>query len=319
MLVYFLFVAGFIILIKGADILVDGSSSLARRINVSDLVIGLTVVAFGTSTPELFVNIIASINGNTGIAIGNILGSNIANILLILGVSSLVYPLKVTKGTVWKEIPFSLLSVLVLGVMVNKHIINNEGQNILFRSDGLLLLLFFIIFIYYTFSIATKVDDVSKGMAVVSHSLFRSCFMVIIGLVCLTIGAKWIVDGAVQLAANMGMSQSLIGLTIVAIGTSLPELATSVAAAYKRNVDIAVGNIVGSNIFNILFILGISSLIKPLPFSAPNNIDIAVVIFASLLLFLSMFTGKRHSLDRWQGVVFLASYIAYVTYLIHAG
>jgi cation:H+ antiporter len=203
--------------------------------------------------------------------------------------------------------------------MVNKQIFNNEGQNILVRSDGLLLLLFFIIFIYYTFSIATKVDDLSKGVAVIGHSLYRSCLMIITGLVCLIIGAKWIVDGAVKLAASMGMSQSLIGLTIVAVGTSLPELATSVVAAYKKNVDIAVGNVVGSNIFNILFVLGVSSLIRPLPFSASNNIDIAVVIFASLLLFFGMFTGKRHSLDRWHGVVFFASYIAYITFLIHAG
>lgn len=319
MLIYFLFVAGFVILIKGADLLVDGASSLARRFNVSDLVIGLTVVALGTSTPELFVNIIASINGNTGIAIGNIIGSNIANILLILGVSALVYPISVTRGTVWKEIPFSLLSVIALGVMVNGQLINNEGQNILERSDGLLLLLFFIIFIYYTFSIASKMDDVSEKVSVIEHSLLRSSVMITIGLICLTIGAKWIVDGAVQIASSFGMSQSLIGLTIVAIGTSLPELATSVAAAYKKNVDIAVGNVVGSNIFNILFVLGVSSLIKPLPFAGSSNVDIAVVIFASLLLFLSMFTGKRHTLDRWQGGLFLVSYVIYIAFLIHAG
>ncbi|MBN1904901.1 MAG: calcium/sodium antiporter [Deltaproteobacteria bacterium] len=319
MLIYFLFVAGFVILIKGADLLVDGASSLARRFNVSDLVIGLTVVALGTSTPELFVNIIASINGNTGIAIGNIIGSNIANILLILGVSALVYPISVTRGTVWKEIPFSLLSVIALGVMVNGQLINNTGQNSLVRSDGLLLLLFFIIFIYYTFSIASKMDDVSAKVSVTEYSLLRSSVMIAIGLICLTIGAKWIVDGAVQIAASFGMSQSLIGLTIVAIGTSLPELATSVAAAYKKNVDIAVGNVVGSNIFNILFVLGISSLIKPLPFAGSSNVDIAVVIFASLLLFLSMFTGKRHTLDRWQGGLFLVSYVIYIAFLIHAG
>ncbi len=319
MLVYFLFVAGFYILIKGADLLVDGSSSLARRFNVSDLVIGLTVVAFGTSTPELFVNIIASINGNTGIAIGNVIGSNIANILLILGLSSLVYPIRVTKGTVWKEIPFSLLSVIALGIMVNGQYINNMGQNSLERSDGLLLLLFFIIFIYYTFSIASKIDDVSGKICVTEYSVLRSCLMVILGLICLTIGAKWIVDGAVHIAAFFGMSESLIGLTIVAVGTSLPELATSVAAAYKKNVDIAVGNVVGSNIFNILFVLGVSSLIKPLPFAGSSNVDIAVVIFASLLLFFSMFTGKRHTLDRWQGCLFLVSYAVYVAFLVHAG
>lgn len=319
MLVYFLFVAGFVILIKGADILVDGSSSLARRFNVSDLVIGLTVVAFGTSTPELFVNIIASVNGNAGIAIGNVIGSNIANILLILGVSALVYPIRVTRGTVWKEIPFSLLSVIALGVMVNGPLINNKGQNILFRSDGLLLLLFFIIFIYYTFSIATKMDDVSGKVCVTEYSLFRSFLMIILGLLCLTIGGKWIVDGAVQIAAGFGMSESLIGLTIVAVGTSLPELATSVAAAYKKNVDIAVGNVVGSNIFNILFVLGLSSLIKPLPFAGSSNVDIAVVIFASVLLFFCMFTGKRHTLDRWQGALFLFFYVIYIAFLIYAG
>lgn len=319
MLVYFLFVAGFVILIKGADILVDGSSSLARRYNVSDLVIGLTVVAFGTSTPELFINIIASINGNTGIAIGNVIGSNIANILLILGVSALVYPIRVTRGTVWKEIPFSLLSVIALAVMVNGPLINNKGQNALERSDGLLLLLFLIIFIYYTFSIATKMDDVSRNVSISKYSLLRSCLMIILGLVCLTIGARWIVDGAVKIAAGFGMSESLIGLTIVAIGTSLPELATSVAAAYKKNMDIAVGNVVGSNIFNILFVLGISSLIKPLPFEETNNIDIAVVILASLMLFLFMFIGKKHSLDRWEGAIFVVTYVIYIAFLIYAG
>jgi cation:H+ antiporter len=319
MLVYFLFVAGFVILIKGADVLVNGSSSLARRFNVSDLVIGLTVVAFGTSAPELFVNIIASLNGNTGIAIGNVIGSNTANILLILGASSLVYPIRVTMGTVWKEIPFSLLSVIALGVMVNGQLINNTGQNSLERSDGLLLLLFFIIFIYYTFSIASKMDDVSGKVSVTEYTLFRSSIMIILGFICLTVGAKWIVDGAVHIAEGFGMSENLIGLTIVAFGTSLPELASSLAAAYIKNVDIAVGNVVGSNIFNILFVLGISSLIKPLPFAGSSNVDIAVVIFASLLLFFSMFTGKRHTLDRWQGALFLASYVIYITFLIYAG
>jgi cation:H+ antiporter len=230
-----------------------------------------------------------------------------------------VYPIKVTRGTIWKEIPFSLLSVIALGLMVNGQFIDSTGQNSLERSDGLLLLLFFIIFIYYTFSIATKMDDVSGKVSVPEYSLLRSFLMIILGLICLTLGGRWIVDGAVHIAKGFGMSEGLIGLTIVAFGTSLPELATSVAAAYKKNVNIAIGNVVGSNIFNILFVLGISSLIKPLAFTRSSNVDIAVVIFASLLLFLSMFTGKKHTLDRWQGALFVVSYVIYVAFLIHAG
>ena len=319
MLVYFLFAAGFFVLIKGADILVEGSSSLARRFKVSDLVIGLTVVAFGTSTPELFVNIIASLNGNADLAIGNILGSNISNIFLILGVASLICPLKVTRGTVWKEIPFSLLAVIALGVMVNRPFIDNERQSLLSRSDGLQLLLFFIIFIYYSYSIAGNVDGMEEQIPVADHSLLKSILMVILGFACLTAGGKWIVDGAVKTATSLGMSENLIGLTIVAVGTSLPELATSAAAAYKKKADIAVGNVVGSNIFNILFVLGVSSVIKPLPFAGSSNIDIGMVVFASLFLFLSMFTGKKHSLDRWEGIVFLLFYATYIAYRVYTG
>lgn len=319
MLVYFLFVAGFFVLIKGADILVEGSSSLARRFNVSDLVIGLTVVAFGTSTPELFINIIASINGNADLAISNALGSNLSNIFLILGVSSLIYPLKVTEGTVWKEIPFSLLTIIALGIMVNEPFIDNSEQSILSRSDGLLLILFFIIFIYYSCSIAANVDGIEENIPDKDYSIFKSILMVIIGFLCLTAGGKWLVDGAEKIAISFGMSENLIGLTILAIGTSLPELATSAAAAYKKKADIAVGNIVGSNIFNILLVLGISSTIKPLPFSGSSNMDIGAVIFGSFLLFLSMFTLKTRSLDRWEGVVFLVLYSVYIAFRAYTG
>ena len=319
MLVYILFIVGFYVLIKGADILVEGSSSLARRFNISDLVIGLTVVAFGTSTPELFVNIIASLKGNTDIAIGNVLGSNISNIFLILGISSLIYPLRVTQGTVWKEIPFSLLAIIALGIMVNRPFIDNAEQSIISRSDGLLLLLFFSIFIYYSCSIAADLEGMDEHVPSAEYPILRSVIMVVIGFVCLILGGKWIVDGAVKIATSFGMSESLIGLTIVAIGTSLPELATSATAAYKKKADIAVGNVVGSNIFNILFVLGISSVIKPLPFALSNNVDIIVVIIASLLLFFSMFTGKKNSLDRWEGAVFLVLYLTYIVFLIYSG
>jgi cation:H+ antiporter len=313
MIPYVLLLVGFAILIKGADLLVTAASSVARRLKVSELAIGLTVVAFGTSTPELLVNLVASFQGNTAIAIGNILGSNIANILLILGISSIIYPLAVTKGTVWKEIPLSLLAAVVLGILANDSLIDGAPTAILARADGLIFLSFFIIFLYYTVNIATEIHGVQEHISTKQYSPLRSVVFIILGLFGLVLGGKWIVDGAVTIAAHLGVSQSLVGLTIVAVGTSLPELATSAMAAYKRNVEIAVGNVVGSNIFNILFILGISALIKPLPFQPKSSLDIAVAVFSSLLLFFFMFTGKKRSLDRWEGIVFVFLYGVYVT------
>jgi cation:H+ antiporter len=309
-------ILGFVLLIKGADFLVDGSSSIARQFNVSDLVIGLTVVAFGTSAPELFVNIVASINGNTDIAVGNVLGSNIANILLILGVSSLIHPLTVTKGTVWKEIPFSLLAALVLGILANDQFIDKKDVSSLTRSDGLILFCFFIIFLYYSVTIAREIEGMERHVPSRKNDLTKSVLLILAGFAGLIIGGKFVVDGAVRLALHFGLSQSLVGLTIVAVGTSLPELATSAVAAYKKNMEIAVGNVVGSNIFNIFFVLGISAIIKPLPFQTRSNIDIGMVIFASLLMFVFMFTGKKRSFDRWEGVVSLILYAAYLTFII---
>jgi cation:H+ antiporter len=313
---YVLLVIGFALLIKGADWLVDGASSIAKRFNVSDLVIGLTVVAFGTSTPELFVNIIASIKGNTEIAIGNVLGSNIANTFLILGISSIIYPLTVGKGTVWKEIPLSLLAAIVLGILANDQLIDKREFSELTRIDGLVFLSFFAIFMYYSVTIAKKIEGIEEHVPGKEYGLIMALFLVVFGLFGLTLGGQWIVDGAVYMALSFGISQSLAGLTIVAIGTSLPELATSVVAAKKRNVEIAIGNVVGSNIFNIFFVLGISSVVKPLPFNMKSNIDVGVVIFASLLLLAFMFTGKKRSLDRWEGAIFVVFYTVYITYLI---
>ena len=313
---YILLIAGFILLIKGADLLVNGASSIAHRFNVSDLVIGLTIVAFGTSTPELFVNLFASFKGNTDIAIGNVLGSNIANIFLILGVSAVIYPLTVTKGTVWKEIPFSLLAILVLGILANDRLIDKDNSSALMRTDGLIFLLFFMIFLYYSASIAKRVEGMEELVPEKPYGLARASLFVILGLIGLTLGGKWIVDSAVQLATRFGMSQSLVGLTIVAVGTSLPEMATSAMAAFKKNVEIAVGNVVGSNIFNIFFVLSASSIIKPLPFKETNNIDIGMVILAEILLFAFMFTGRKRLLDRWEGIVFLSLYAAYIIFLI---
>jgi cation:H+ antiporter len=265
------------------------------------------------------VNIVASARGNTDIAIGNVLGSNISNVFLILGISAIIYPLSVSKGTVWKEIPFSLLAVITLGLMANDQVIDGDGSSLLTRIDGLVLLAFFTIFLYYSFSIAKAIEGLDEHVPAKATSFVKSILLVIAGLIGLTLGGKWIVDGAVTLAKSFGMSESLVGLTIVAVGTSLPELATSAMAAYKKNVDIAVGNVVGSNIFNIFFVLGISATMKPLPFQTKSNLDIAVVTVSSLLLFLFMFTGKKRSLDRWEGIVSLFLYGGYIAFLIIKG
>jgi cation:H+ antiporter len=315
MLTYILFVVGFVLLISGANLLVEGSASIAKKLNISSIVIGLTIVAFGTSAPELIVNIFASVQGNTEIAIGNILGSNIVNILLILGVSSIIYPLATKENTVWKEIPLSLLAAILLGVMVNDTLIDGGTFSGLTRIDGIVFIAFFIIFLYYTFGIS-KVSGENTDLEIKDMSYMKSSLYIVGGLLGLVFGGKWIVDGAIKIAEGFNVSQSLIGLTVVAIGTSLPELATSAVAAYKKQSDIAIGNVVGSNIFNIFWILGLSAVINPLPFSKDSVIDIIMTIVASLILFLIMFIGKKHTVERWQGVIMILIYIGYVAYLI---
>ncbi|MGI6273743.1 MAG: sodium:calcium antiporter [Anaerohalosphaeraceae bacterium] len=310
MLNYVLMAVGFVFVIKGADFLVSSASSLARRVGVSDLVIGLTAVAFGTSLPELFVNVTASLKGTSDIALGNIVGSNIANILLILGVSGVIFPLVVGRSTVWKEIPLSLLAAVLLGLLVNDRLIDSGGADVLSRIDGLVLLSFFVVFIYYSVGIAMQAPVF--GTQAPGWTLGRVLLMMGLGLAGLIIGGKWVVQGAVQLALALGISQRVIGLTVVAVGTSLPELATSAVAAFRKKPELAIGNVVGSNIFNIFFILGISAVIRPIDIGLGANRDIGAVILASILLFAFMFTGKRHKLDRWEAALFVAAYIGYV-------
>jgi cation:H+ antiporter len=316
MLAYVLMVVGFVLVIKGADLFVSGASSLAKRLHVSDLAIGLTVVAFGTSLPELAVNVAASIRGDAGITIGNILGSNIANILLILGIAGVIFPLAVTKGTVWKEIPLSLLAAILVGILANDRFIDGAGSSRLTRIDGLVLLCFFVVFLYYTAGIARNIEGAQEQTGKDVPAPLKTGVLMAIGFVALLVGSTWVVDGAVKLATSLGVRQTVIGLTIVAVGTSLPELATSAAAACRKNAEIAIGNVVGSNIFNIFFILGVSALIRPIPFEPRVNVDIGVTIIASGLLFLCMFTGKRRTLDRWEAAVFLVLYAVYVTVMV---
>lgn len=316
MLTYFLFVLGFVFLIKGADLLVEGSSSIAKKLKISSIVIGLTIVAFGTSAPEFIVNIFASAKGNTDIAIGNILGSNIANIFLILGISALIYPLTAKKNTVIKEIPLSLLAAVIVGLMANDALIDGHGFSAITRIDGFILLAFFVIFLYYTFGITKSTEDLIEKEDVKVLTSSRSIFFILLGLLGLVFGGKWIVDGAIKIAEIFGVSQSLIGLTVVAIGTSLPELATSAVAAYRKQSDIAIGNVVGSNIFNIFWILGFSAVVHPLPFNPTSNRDILMAIFASVLLFVAMFVGKKRVVERWQGACMIGIYVFYIIFLV---
>ncbi|MCA9356136.1 calcium/sodium antiporter [Candidatus Nomurabacteria bacterium] len=315
---FVLFALGFFVLIKGADLVVTGASGIAKKMGVSQLVIGLTIVAFGTSAPELGVNIFSALKGVTDIAIGNILGSNIANILLILGISAMFADLTVQKDTIFKEIPFSLLAALVLIFLAADGLFISSYESLLTRGDGLTLLAFFSIFFYYTVSIAkngnTKIEEEEDKET--TKKILHLVFIIILGFVMLVFGGRWIVNGATTIAELLGLSQSIIGLTIVAIGTSLPELVTSVIAVRKGEIDIAIGNVVGSNIFNIFLVLGITSIIRPLPFSDTALSYAFMTVATSMLLFAFLFVGKRHTIDRWQGYVYVGLYILYIVYII---
>jgi len=319
MLSYLLFVLGFIFLIKGADWLVDGASSLAKKLGLSPLFIGLTIVAFGTSAPELFVNIVASFENSAGIAIGNIVGSNIANILLILGLSAIIYPLRAKDSTLRTEIPLAFLAVLALLISVNDRMIDGLSFNALSRSEGLMFWLFFIIFIYYTFGIIKNPNKEKDEIKTKEQKASTIGLMILGGLAALVFGSKLIVDNGLIIAFALGISEALVGLTLIAVGTSLPELATSIVAAHKRKPDIAIGNVVGSNIFNIFFVLGTSSLIRPIKFDPALNFDIVCTLLATFGLLLAFYVGKKKVLEKWQGCGFLLLYVLYIAYLIYRG
>lgn len=314
-----LLIFGLSILILGADWLVKGASSIARSLGIPALVVGLTVVSFGTSAPELTVNLYSAFTGATDLAIGNIIGSNIANILLILGVTSLITPLRVQSSTVKWEIPLAVVATLLVYAMGRDMLLDGAAADVITRTDGLALIGFFAVFLFYVFALA-KSDALAaspekEAQEKKLHPLLSVGFIVM-GLAALICGGKVFVDNAVILARVIGLSEAVIGLTVVAVGTSLPELATSVVAALRRQIDIAVGNIVGSNIFNIFWILGATAVIAPLPASAGFGVDALVMVAATFALFFALFIGTRHQLDRWQGIVFILAYVGYVTYLV---
>ncbi len=310
----FLVVAGFILVLKGADFLVDGASSLAKRYHVSELTIGLTIVAFGTSSPELVVNIIGALKGYDNVALGNIIGSNIFNLLLILGIAGVIYPVTVQSKTVWKEIPFSVFAGLVLLFLSNDAWLKKSSPDMLAWYDGLVFLLFFSLFLYYAF-VNLKDDSVSSVGSVKIFGPAKTVLYIFSGFIMLILGGKFVVDNSVALAKLLGLSEKVIGLTLVAAGTSLPELATSAVAAYKKRSDLAIGNIIGSNIFNILFVLGITSLISPVHYNPTFNADILIYLAASLFLMIAMFTGKKKRLDRWEAMILLLGYVLYMVFL----
>lgn len=314
MLLQILFIIiGFALLIKSADWMVYGSSALAKKNNISDLAIGLTIVAFGTSAPELVVNSIASYQNYSDIVFGNVIGSNNFNLFVILGIVGLISPIVVQSSTVWREIPFSFLAIVVLFLSANSYLSSVPPS--LTRIDGFVLLAFFALFLFYVYK-QLQNDPVELETSTTELSNPKIWGFIGLGLIGLVAGGQFVVTNAIKIAETLGVSEKIIGLTIVAAGTSLPELVTSIVAATKKNSDIAIGNIIGSNIFNIFLILSISSLIRPLPFNAVFNLDIYILAGGTLFLFVAMFTGIKQKLDRWEAALLLATYLAYTIYLV---
>ncbi len=304
-MVYLLLIFGFVLLVKGADLFVDGSAALADRFKIPPVIIGLTIVAFGTSAPETAVSISAAIKGSNDIAVANVVGSNIFNLLMVVGVSALISPMAVKKSIMKVEYPLSGIVTLALLVMCMFG-----GR--LSRIDGIILLVIFASFLYYLLVQAKKSNE--EGDEIKKMSLVRSIVLIAIGLTAIVVGGDVVVDSAQNIARAFGMSDMLIGLTIVAIGTSLPELVTSVVASVKGQNDIAIGNVVGSNIFNILLVLGISSSIMPIAINSEAIIDVAILIVVTIAAYLLTVTGYK--VRRWEGAVMVGMYVAYTAYII---
>lgn len=299
----------------GADKMTDGSVALARKFNISELVIGLTVVAFGTSLPELVVSLTAAIKGSSALSLGNIVGSNIFNVLAIVGCSALVCPIVVGKGTIYKDVPFALLASWILMVVCSDIYLGDGIDNVISRGDGFILLGFFAVFMAYTFSIA-KNDNV--GMETKSTALVMSnsriVFSILIGITCLIGGGNLFVSSASEIALSLGVSEAVVGLTLIAGGTSLPELATSMVAARKGSSAIAIGNVIGSNLFNIFFVLGTCAVITPVSASQISSLDLGVMLMSVLLLW--GFSYTKRTVARWEGGILALSYVGYIIYLI---
>lgn len=314
----FWLIAGLVLILVGANIMTDGASAVARRAGISDLVIGLTVIAFGTSAPELVVSVLSALDGNAPLAIGNVVGSNIFTILAIIGVTALVRPVVVERSVLTMEIPMLILSSVILFILGNSGAINGGGVNEVSRLSGIFLLIFFLLFLRYTFASARQpganVDSAEPAASILP--VWRAVLYIVAGLGALVWGGDKFVDGASGVASALGVSDAVIGLTIVAAGTSLPELAASVVAALKGKPGLAVGNVIGSNIFNVLAVLGISATITPLPFGSIGNFDLVTLLVASMLFYLFGWLFKERTITRIEGGIMALVYIIYVTLLV---
>ena len=318
-------VIGLLLILWGANALIDGASAIAKKWGVSDLIIGLTVVAFGTSAPELSISIISAINGNAGLAIGNVVGSNIFNVLVIIGITALFKPIKIEKNIMTNDIPLVVLSALVLLAMGNTPLLDGGGPAEITRTDGIILLLFFAVFCRYTFSQVKKEplnpvppSEESREESKPKFKIWKSCIMVVIGLCALVFGGDRFVEGASGIASGLGVSDAIIGLTIGAAGTSLPELATSITAALKGKTGMALGNVIGSNIYNIFLVLGCSATVKQLPFGDINNLDLLVLTGGCILFWVFGWFFRQRTITRPEGGILTAIYIGYIVYLIWA-
>ncbi|WP_272032294.1 calcium/sodium antiporter [Oceanobacillus kimchii] len=313
---YVWLVVGFALLVKGADWFVDGSSNIAKLLRVPPILIGLTIVALGTSSPEATVSIIAALQGTADVSIGNVVGSNIFNITLTVGLAAFIFPLRVQNETIKKEIPFTLLASVALLILMSDVFLQGLSSNMITRSDGFILLLFLTIFMYYIIEVGLKIrkESSEEDFSNEDISWGKNGLITIIGLAGIIGGGQLVVTNATEIAYSLGMSETLVGLTIVAIGTSLPELVTSISAALKKESEIALGNIVGSNIFNILFVLGASSVITPLAVNEKIFTDIWLMIILTVLLLI--FSRTKYRIGRKEGLVLALFYIAYMVYII---
>jgi cation:H+ antiporter len=313
---YILLVVGFVLLIKGADYFVEGASNIAQLLKIPPILVGLTIVAFGTSSPEATVSIIAALEGSSEVSLGNVVGSNILNITLVIGITAMINPLKVESETIRKEIPFTLLASIVLWVFISDVALQNLDTNLITRNEGIILILFLSIFLYYIYEVARNSRSSQSVEEVNNEGITwgKNLVFTIAGMAAIIFGGEMVVNNATQIALTIGMSETLVGLTIVAIGTSLPELITSITAALKKKTEIALGNIVGSNIFNILFVLGISSTISPL--AVDNKIFTDVVYMIILTVLLLIFSRTKYKISKIEGAVLVAVYVGYLIYII---
>ncbi|MCR8745019.1 calcium/sodium antiporter [Romboutsia lituseburensis] len=312
---YILLIVGFLLLIKGADTFVVGSSSIAKIFNVPTLIIGLTIVAFGTSAPEAAVSVTAALKGNNDMAIANVVGSNIFNILAVVGIAAFINPIKVQKSTIIKEFPFAILASVVLLILSYDTKFQGYNENLLTRADGLMLLALFGIFMYYLIEMAlTSKEDMNVEQAKQNISMGKSILMSVLGIIGILIGGQLVVNSASNIAIAWGMSENLVGLTIVAVGTSLPEFVTSIIAARKGESDIAIGNVVGSNLFNILFVLGLSSTISNVSVHPIVFIDMIIMIIVTILAYALSATKK--SINKLEGSILAILYIVYIVFVI---